>query len=133
MHPADGVLKIIARRYNNRRRRTTAEHELAECHCQQIEWNDGEGVGVQGREQRQRQVDAEQDAADGSTQHLQWPRNQAAIKPHRNGTRCRMTIQMPQAGMQQCVGERRQPAIAMNGLVAGQIASDQFAHDCPEF
>jgi hypothetical protein len=44
-----------------------------------------------------------------------------------------MPVQVPQAGVQERIGERSQPAVAVYRLMIGEKTSQMFAHGCREF
>ena len=131
LHPASRITEIVGRRCDEFD--AAAEYELADTESRDIQRHDGEGVGVEGGGQRQRQVDAKDQAPQRRTKHLEGARNQSAEQPGSHCAGSGMAIQMPQPWMQQRIGERRQPAVAMHSLVAGKKASNEFAHDPYEF
>lgn len=64
------------------------EYPLADRERQQVDGDDGEGVGVQGGEQGQGQVDPQGQAADCRRGHLEGAGDQSAEQAGGDGARC---------------------------------------------
>ena len=105
------------------------EDRLAETKRGEVERDDGQRIGIEGRQQRQWQVQAEGDAGKRGTGNLERARDETAEQPDGEGSGRRMSVEMPQSVMQQWAGERCEPAVAADGLVIGKEAAKVFAHD----
>ena len=93
LRPGDEAVEIKGRWHQEAGR--VADQQPADLVGQQVERDDGEGVGVERHEQRQRQVDAEQDGAQRCSGHLERPRDQAAEQAGGDRTGCRTAVQVP--------------------------------------
>ena len=67
------------------------EDPLAEGEGGEIQGHDGEWVGVEGREECQRQIDPEHDTTERRAQHLEGPGDQAAEQADGHGA-CDFTV-----------------------------------------
>ena len=132
MHPADGVAHVVFRWWC--KSDMPPKHELTDTDRNDVERNDRERIGViQRSDQRQRQVDPEDQAAEGGAEHLERAGDQSAEKACCHGARRRVAVEVPEPWVQQRIGERRQPAVAMYRLMIRKKASELFAHDVSGF
>jgi len=105
-----------------------AGRQAADLVRDQIQRDNGERVGVQGDEHRQRQIDTENQRADRRAEHLERTGNQSAEHPRRHRAGRRMAVEVPQPRMQQRIAERPQPAVPVHRLVVGQVSFQVLAH-----
>ena len=105
------------------------QRELAELEGDEVERNDGEWIGVQGDEYRNRQVDPRQDGEYRRCRELHGvaARNQPREQARGDPAGDRAAVQVPQVGVLQPRPEPGDVAVLSDRLVVGEKSAEELA------
>jgi hypothetical protein len=104
------------------------EQQVAVLEGEHVQRHDGERVGVERDQQRDRQVLSERRGEQERRQHLQRPGDQPGEQADRHRARHRAPVEAPQARVLQPAAEAHHQAMRAHRLAVDEIFAEMVAH-----